>query len=183
MGASNSWKKTGAVYLYFRELRWAWKFAKSLLFSLSPLKKSLQHQQTVPPPQLLPLDYNAYTFLIRLYVPLPSTATDIRLPPASVGIHMCITFEKCHVKKSLVCIAFYFSRSCIIHFLISMNASLCKDGSRQEPFVWLLFYSSPAKLKISCIAFFRISCFMVRKAILFTVSPSYVVYHKRVIAV
>ena len=118
------------------------------------------------------------TFLIRLYVPLPSTYLLLDSPLLLLltydclqlpSVYICITFEKCHVKKSLVCIAFCFF-VCIIHFLNSMNASLVTKNLKMAHGK-NVFYSSLAKLKSFCMAFFRISCCMVRKTILFTVSP------------
>ena len=111
-----------------------------------------------------------------LYIPTTRLATALllllgltydclQLP--SVYIHM-YNFQKmsCEKTSSLYCNVFFFV--CIIHFLTFMNAfifwllwmhrllpCLCKDGSRHEPFVWLLFYSSPWKLKISCTAFLQ----------------------------
>ena len=165
------------------------------------MRRSFFHLTIMHTPSLY--DYT-FPYLVHTYLlldsPLLLTYDCLQLP----SVYICITFEKCHVKKSLVCIAFNFF-VCIIHFLTPMNAKIkflyeciacyqaCQNGSRQESFVWFLFYSNLAKLKISCIALFRTSCscialfrtscYMVGKAILFTVSPSYVVNHKRVIAV
>ena len=130
------------------------------------MRRSFFHLTIMHTPSLY--DYT-FPYLVHTYLlldsPLLLTYDCLQLP----SVYICITFEKCHVKKSLVCIAFCFF-VCIIHFLNSMNASLVTKNLKMAHGK-NVFYSSLAKLKSFCMAFFRISCCMVRKTILFTVSP------------